>query len=92
MTDHVDSAQELVRLREENARLIALLEAHGIEWAPSAPAVIAVQPPEPSRLSTAKKVTLFRRTALCGRTDVYPVRWEGKTSGKVGYAPALLRE
>ena len=27
-----------------------------------------------------------------GRTDVYPVRWESKTSGKSGYAPACANE
>jgi len=71
-------------LQAENARLIALLEAHGIEWRPPQPA----REPDPSRLSTAEKVALFRRL-FRGRTDVYPVRWEGKTSGKSGYAPDL---
>jgi hypothetical protein len=27
-----------------------------------------------------------------GRTDVYPVRWESKTTGKSGYAPACANE
>jgi hypothetical protein len=36
-------------------------------------------------------VALFRRL-FQGRTDVYPVRWEGKTSGKTGYAPACVNE
>jgi hypothetical protein len=49
------------------------------------------QEPEPSRLSTAEKVALFRRL-FRGRTDVYPIRWEGKTSGKSGYAPACANE
>ena len=51
------------------------------------------QPPEPQRasLSTADKVALFRRL-FRGRTDVYPVRWESKTSGKSGYAPACANE
>jgi hypothetical protein len=34
---------------------------------------------------------LFRRL-FRGRTDVYPVRWESKTSGKSGYAPACANE
>ena len=46
---------------------------------------------EPSRLSTDEKVSLFSRL-FCGRTDVYPVRWESKTSGKAGYAPACANE
>jgi len=83
---------ELSGLRAENARLIALLESHGIEWrVPPQPVVVAVQEPELSRLSTAEKVTLFRRL-FRGRTDVYPIRWEGKTSGKSGYAPACANE
>ena len=79
-------------LQAENARLIALLESHDIEWR---------LPPEPepppelerqqSRLSTSDKVALFRRL-FQGRTDVYPVRWEGKKSGKAGYAPACANE
>lgn len=38
-----------------------------------------------------EKVALFRRL-FRGRTDVYPVRWEGKTSGKSGYAPACANQ
>jgi len=84
MTDR----DELAELRAENTRLIALLESRGIEWRlPSRPQ----PPPEPSRLSTEEKVALFRRL-FRGRTDVYPVRWEGKTSGKSGYAPACANE
>ncbi len=79
-------------LQAENTRLIALLEAHGIEWRPPPePIPVAVHEPAPSRLSTAEKVALFRRL-FRGRTDVYPVRWEGKTSGKSGYAPACANE
>ncbi len=36
-------------------------------------------------------MALFRRL-FRGRTDVYPTRWEGKTSGKSGYAPACANE
>ena len=86
-------------LRAENARLVALLESHCIAWqAPPAAAsqvartasVPAPASPRPS-LSTAAKVALFQRL-FRGRTDVYPVRWEGKTSGKSGYAPACANE
>ncbi len=84
----VDS-DELTTLRAENGRLIALLDSHGIEWRvqqqPSPP------PIEPSRLSTHEKVAIFRRL-FCGRTDVFPVRWESKTTGKSGYAPACANE
>ncbi len=84
-------AQTLEQLQQENARLIALLEAHGIEWRLPQQVTLAIQEPEPSRLSTVEKIALFRRL-FRGRTDVYPVRWEGKTSGKAGYAPACANE
>lgn len=58
-------------LKAENARLIALLDANGIQW--------RMQQPErsspasaTSRLSTDEKVALFRRL-FRGRTDVYPI-------------------
>ena len=86
MTD-VDA---LAMLRAENARLTALLDAHGIAWRlpPQAqtPAVAEI-----SRLTTDEKVALFR-TLFRGRMDVYPIRWEGKTRGKSGYAPACANE
>ena len=88
-------------LQAENARLVALLESHGIAWrtppaTTSQPALTAMVPeaaPAPlgQSLSTAEKVALFRRL-FRGRTDVYPVRWEGKTLGKSGYAPACANE
>ena len=45
-------------LRAENARLVALLESHGIEWRKTA--TVDVQP-TPSALNTDQKVALFRR-------------------------------
>ena len=81
-------ADLLSKLQSENARLIALLESHGIEWRSC-----GVSPPstEPSKLSTDDKVALFRRL-FRGRSDVYPVRWESKTTGRSGYAPACGNE
>jgi superfamily II DNA or RNA helicase len=88
MTDH----DPLAALRDENSRLTALLDAHGIQWRlPPEAAAPNSQDAERSRFSTAEKVTLFRRL-FCGRTDVYPIRWESKTSGKSGYAPACANE
>lgn len=79
----------LADIRAENARLIALLESHGIPWQqPAVPPAVEV---ETSKLSTTEKVALFRRL-FRGRTDVYPVRWESKTTGKSGYAPACANE
>jgi len=79
----------LTKLQAENARLIALLESRGIEWRP--PSASLALASEPSKLSTGEKVTLFRRL-FRGRMDVYPIRWESKTTGKSGYAPACANE
>jgi superfamily II DNA or RNA helicase len=91
-----DEREELAALRAENARLTGLLVAHGIAWrapvqAPTAADAAADADLDLSRLSTAEKVALFGRL-FRGRTDVYPVRWESKTSGKSGYAPACANE
>ena len=80
----------LLALQVENARLVALLEANGIPWR-TTPSVNPAPSQEQSRLSTAEKLSLFGRL-FRGRPDVYPVRWESKTSGKAGYAPACANE
>ena len=97
----VAESNAVAALQTENARLAALLDAHGIKWrlppslasqlVPALPA--CEQDPESPRssLTTFEKVALFRRL-FRGRTDVFPVRWEGKTSGKSGYAPACGNE
>lgn len=82
---------QLTALQLENARLISLLEFHGIEWRLPPPPAKPATEPEPSRLSTGEKVALFRRL-FRGRTDVYPVRWESKTTGKNGYSPTCANE
>ena len=87
---------QLAVLQGENARLIALLDGRGIEWrltpqpSPTVPTTSVLES-ESSRLSTVEKVSLFRRL-FRGRTDVYPIRWESKTTGKSGYAPACGNE
>ena len=81
----------LSALQAENARLVALLEQHGIEWRLPPEPIESVAEPESSRLSTDEKVALFRRL-FRGRTDVYPIRWESKSTGKAGYAPACANE
>lgn len=87
-----NKSDELTRLRAENARLISLLESHGIEWrSPEARLTPVLHVPEASGLSTLEKVALFRRL-FRGRTDVYAVRWESATTGKSGYAPACANE
>ncbi len=90
-TGSMTDSNELDSLRAENARLVALLEAHGIDWRPP-PAVSPPAPaPPPGKLSTDEKVALFRRL-FRGRTDVYPIRWESKQTGKAGYSPTCANE
>ena len=80
----------LSTLQAENARLVALLEGNGIEWRtltlPSARLETVT-----SKLGTDEKVALFRHL-FRGRNDVYPIRWESKSTGKSGYAPACANE
>ena len=78
---------ELVWLRAENARLLGLLDAHGIASRMPEP---VTAPVSAGQLSTDEKVALFRRL-FRGRTDVYPVRWASK-AGKTGYSPACANE
>ncbi|POZ60083.1 TOTE conflict system archaeo-eukaryotic primase domain-containing protein [Chromobacterium alticapitis] len=86
-----DQQAVLSELQAENARLIGLLEAHGIEWRVKLPAPVVTHPTSISTLSTAEKVTLFR-SLFQGRTDVYPTRWESKATGKSGYSPVCGNE
>lgn len=85
------SQSVIAALQAENARLLALLEAHGIDWRLPQPTAVVAREPEPSRLTKAEKVALFCRL-FRGRIDAYPIRWESKASGKSGYAPACANE
>lgn len=81
----------VVKLRAENARLIALLEAHGIEWQlPAEPVCVPVGNQSLTNLDTGSKLALFR-SLFKGRIDTYPLRWESR-GGKSGYAPACANE
>ncbi len=72
--------EECARLKEENRKLRSLLGIR--EEKPKLPVV--------EKLSTKDKITLFR-SLFRGREDVYPVRWETRTS-KSGYSPACANE
>ncbi len=87
---------DIEELRVENTRLIQLLEHHGIDWRLQEKIEVEPEPirfieVEPSLISTVEKVKIFRKL-FRGRTDIYPVRWESKTTGKSGYAPACENE
>ena len=81
----------LAALQAENERLAALLDSHRIDWRQPAVPQPSTGEAESTNLSTGEKVALFRRL-FRGRVDVYPVRWESKTSSKSGYAPACGNE
>jgi len=89
------SLDELQKLREENTRLKSLLTSHGIAWEEAPIATVPESSPTEStpttiQLSTADKITLFRRL-FRGRTDVYPQRWES-AKGTSGYSPVCGNE
>ena len=90
----IGKPDELQRLREENARLKALLTRHEIPWEEPPVADSQSTPskptPEPAQFTAVDKITLFRRL-FRGRTDVYPQRWES-AKGTSGYSPACDNE
>ena len=88
-----DKQQECAQLHTENARLIALLDKHGISHSVERPVPVPPAPPARSNLnlSTEEKIALFRRL-FSGRSDVYPVRWVSKDGTRSGYTPACGNE
>lgn len=86
-------SDSLAQLQAENARLVALLESHHIEWRQKevlSPILLSVTEVPAQYLRTQDKLELFKRL-FRGRTDVFPLRWESKT-GKTGYSPACANE
>ncbi|MCI0665328.1 MAG: hypothetical protein L0220_30065 [Acidobacteria bacterium] len=89
---------ECARLREENARLRALLNLQADQTATLPKPDLAKPSPSNSlttdvfsrELSPEAKVALFR-SLFRGREDVYALRWESK-NGRSGYSPACIRE
>ena len=94
MTKARDELQHALNcLQNENKRLKALLNQHGIAWEEkleASPALTATEDITASPLSTKDKIVLFRRL-FRGRDDVYPQRWES-AKGTSGYAPACGNE
>jgi superfamily II DNA or RNA helicase len=86
--------EECKRLREENARLRAMLgieESRGDRVAPHADQSPAHLSKLTSNFFTPEgKITLFQ-SLFRGREDVYAIRWEGK-GGKSGYSPAAAMD
>lgn len=74
---------ELNQLRVENEMLKALLVKHGIPL-PQQPSssLMFAQQSSANTLSPDQKIKLFRRL-FHGRDDVYPIRWESKTTDQM---------
>lgn len=90
----MNEQDELLKLREENARLKGLLTLHSIPCEePTNPSPIPTPQaslPGPTHLTTDEKIALFRRL-FRGREDVYAQRWES-ARGMSGYSPACGNE
>jgi hypothetical protein len=90
-SDDLDSLRaRLTELEAERGALIKRLErfgatqALGDQRAPDhAPVTVESSP--------STKIALFRRL-FSGRTDVFPLRWENRNTGKSGYSPACANE
>src|SRR5271165_6968287 len=86
----------LTALERERAEILAEIntlrsrrseEAAAIKAVPSAKAVDPID----RNSAIEKKIALFSRL-FRGRTDVFPIRWENRTTGRSGYAPACTNE
>lgn len=85
--------EECSQLREENARLRAMLgiPRSGSDTAPRAEVALEAASKTLVIASTPEeKIALFQRL-FRGRQDVYAIRWEGKC-GKSGYSPAAAMD
>ena len=89
-----DLAAEVVRLREENARLRGLLglderadDGHTVAWSPTLLSeVVSTSRIDASSPDDAKLALL---ASLFGaRSDVYATRWDNTSTGKSGWSPA----
>ena len=84
--------RQVLQLREENARLLRLLELTPQEARLPDPTQTAIFDVAPGAVhagsSSATKVRFFR-TLFAAHTDVYAQRWENPRSGKSGWMPAV---
>jgi hypothetical protein len=85
-------AEELARLRAENARLMRMLKLSPRQAEPPDPAQAGFfeAPPGPVHHDSPPdaKVAFFR-TLFAARTDIYATRYENLRSGKKGWLPAV---
>jgi len=93
ITELVARLTELERERAEIVAEINTLRSGQSEGAAAIKVVPSAKAGNPiDRNSTIEqKIALFRRL-FRGRSDVFPIRWENRTSGRSGYAPACANE
>jgi superfamily II DNA or RNA helicase len=93
ITELVARLTELQRERMEIVAAINTLRSVQSEGTAAAKVVFSGKAGDPiDRNSTIeKKIALFRRL-FAGRSDVFPIRWENRTTGRSGYAPACANE
>jgi len=87
-----EMSDELARLRQENARLLRLLELTGREAAPPGPAQAGFfeAPPGPVHASSPLEAKVaFFGALFAARADIYAVRWENARTGQKGWLPAV---
>jgi hypothetical protein len=77
--------------RTELERALTSLEQKLAFVRPSEESSLFAGAPVTNSSPAAEKVALFRRL-FAGRTDVFPVRWENRKTGRSGYAPACANE
>ena len=93
LKNETEIASIRARLREldaERAALTVCLERLGSQPASGANSKSAGASVNAASAAT-EKITLFRRL-FAGRSDVFPLRWENRNTGKSGYAPACANE
>ena len=93
ITELVARLAELERERKEIVAEINALRSVQSEGTAAIKVMPSAKAGNPiDRNSTIKqKIALFRRL-FRGRSDVFPIRWDNRTSGRSGYAPACANE
>jgi hypothetical protein len=83
---------EMEQLRDENARLLRLLQLSPRQAQPPGPAQLGFFESRPGAVhagsAPGEKVAFFA-TLFAARTDVYALRWENDRTGKAGWLPAV---
>jgi len=87
-----EAADELARLRIENARLLRLLKLTRREAAPPGPVQAGFFEASPGLVhagSPADAKVAFFGALFLARTDIYAVRWDNARTGQKGWLPAV---